>query len=116
MRGVTERQRLTRAGNPKNGVDGAEEIAGVIVAPDTMRGAAERGINAKEYLADNDAHGFFEALGDQVITGPTLTNVKISARSSCSNPMKAHSRAATSEGSGAIPEFLKIGKIVCQLY
>ena len=25
--------------------------------------------------ADNDGHGFFEALGDSVITGPTLTNV-----------------------------------------
>ena len=41
-------------------------------SPDTLRRAAW---NAKEYLADNDAHSFFEALGDQVITGPTLTNV-----------------------------------------
>ena len=32
-------------------------------------------MNAKARLADNDGHGFFEALGDQVITGPTLTNV-----------------------------------------
>jgi glycerate 2-kinase len=32
-------------------------------------------VRAKERLADNDGHGFFEALGDQVITGPTLTNV-----------------------------------------
>ena len=58
-----------------DGVDGAEEIAGAIVAPDTLVRAAQRGINAKAHLADNDAHSFFEALGDQVITGPTLTNV-----------------------------------------
>jgi glycerate-2-kinase len=58
-----------------DGVDGAEEIAGAIVAPDTHQRAAKLPISAKEYLANNDAHSFFEALGDQVITGPTLTNV-----------------------------------------
>jgi glycerate 2-kinase len=58
-----------------DGVDGAEEIAGGIVTPDTLARAAGRGINAKARLADNDGHSFFEALGDQVITGPTLTNV-----------------------------------------
>ena len=45
------------------------------MTPDTLARAAERGINAKACLADNDGHGFFEALDDQVITGPTLTNV-----------------------------------------
>ena len=43
------------------------------------RAVAERarrlGLNARALLADNDAHGFFRALGDEVITGPTLTNV-----------------------------------------
>jgi glycerate-2-kinase len=29
----------------------------------------------RERLDDNDGHGFFEALGDSVVTGPTLTNV-----------------------------------------
>ena len=58
-----------------DGVDGAEEIAGAIVTPDTLQRAAELGINAKESLEDNDAHSYFETLGDQVITGPTLTNV-----------------------------------------
>lgn len=58
-----------------DGVDGAEEVAGAIVTPDTLARAARRGISAKACLADNDGHGFFEALGDQVITGPTLTNV-----------------------------------------
>jgi glycerate 2-kinase len=58
-----------------DGVDGAEEIAGAIVTPDTLQRAAKLGINAKKRLSNNEAHSFFEALGDQVITGPTLTNV-----------------------------------------
>ncbi|MGH7212568.1 MAG: MOFRL family protein [Acetobacteraceae bacterium] len=58
-----------------DGIDGAEEIAGAIITPDTLARAEAKGIRAKQQLADNDGHGFFEALGDQVITGPTLTNV-----------------------------------------
>ncbi len=58
-----------------DGVDGAEENAGAIVTPDTLARAAAKGIDAKARLADNDGHGFFEALGDSVVTGPTLTNV-----------------------------------------
>jgi glycerate 2-kinase len=58
-----------------DGIDGAEEVAGAIVTPDTLARAVAKGINPKASLADNDGHGFFEALGDQVVTGPTLTNV-----------------------------------------
>jgi hydroxypyruvate reductase len=58
-----------------DGVDGAEEVAGAVATPNTLARAAERGINAKARLADNDGHGLFEALGDQVIIGATLTNV-----------------------------------------
>jgi glycerate 2-kinase len=58
-----------------DGVDGSEEIAGAIVTPDTLERAARAGVRAADRLADNDGHGFFEALGDQVVTGPTLTNV-----------------------------------------
>jgi len=58
-----------------DGIDGAEEIAGAVVTPDTLKRAAELGIDAKASLAQNDGHSFFEALGDQVVTGPTLTNV-----------------------------------------
>ncbi|MEM9783912.1 MAG: glycerate kinase [Pseudomonadota bacterium] len=58
-----------------DGVDGAEEVAGAIVTPDTLTRAIAAGRDIHADLADNDAHGFFEALGDQVITGPTLTNV-----------------------------------------
>ena len=58
-----------------DGVDGAEEVAGAVVTPDTLARAAARGVDAKAMLAANDAHAFFETLGDQVVTGPTLTNV-----------------------------------------
>jgi hydroxypyruvate reductase len=58
-----------------DGVDGVENVAGAIVTPDTLARAARLGLDARAALADNDAHGFFAALGDQVVTGPTLTNV-----------------------------------------
>ncbi len=58
-----------------DGVDGQEEIAGAIVAPDTLARAWARGIRPRDALSDNDGHGFFRVLGDAVITGPTLTNV-----------------------------------------
>lgn len=58
-----------------DGVDGIEEIAGACLAPDTLARAWAQGIKPKDSLANNDGHGFFETLGDSVITGPTLTNV-----------------------------------------
>jgi hydroxypyruvate reductase len=58
-----------------DGVDGVEEIAGAILTPTTLTRAWAKGIRPKDALADNDGHGFFGALGDQVVTGPTLTNV-----------------------------------------
>ena len=58
-----------------DGVDGAAELAGAIVTPDTLARAASVGIDPIVALARNDAHGFFGAIGDQVVTGPTLTNV-----------------------------------------
>ena len=58
-----------------DGVDGQEEIAGALLSPDTLSRAGAQGIQAQDSLANNDGHGFFQALGDSVITGPTLTNV-----------------------------------------
>ncbi len=54
-----------------DGVDGAAEVAGAMIGPDTLA----KGADAAEALARNDAHGFFGRIGDQVVTGPTLTNV-----------------------------------------
>ena len=58
-----------------DGIDGADEAAGAFATPDTLARAAATGIEAKASLADNDGHGFFAAIGDQLVTGPTLTNV-----------------------------------------
>ncbi|HJV71443.1 glycerate kinase [Ideonella sp.] len=58
-----------------DGVDGSQDIAGALIGPDTLARAAARGLKPREALADNDGHGFFEALGCSVVTGPTRTNV-----------------------------------------
>ena len=58
-----------------DGIDGTEDNAGAVIAPDSLARAAAAGLNAKALLADNDGYGFFAALDDLVITGPTLTNV-----------------------------------------
>ncbi|MDH3910663.1 MAG: glycerate kinase [Rhodospirillales bacterium] len=58
-----------------DGIDGSEDNAGALIGPDTLARAAALGLDAKARLADNDAYGLFEALGDLVMTGPTLTNV-----------------------------------------
>jgi glycerate 2-kinase len=69
------RPRIFAIAGDTDGVDGAEEVAGAIVTPDSLERAARLGLSARALLADNDAHRFFRALGDQVVTGPTLTNV-----------------------------------------
>ena len=58
-----------------DGIDGSEENAGAILYPQSLARAAALGIEAKALLARNDSHRFFAALGDLVVTGPTLTNV-----------------------------------------
>lgn len=58
-----------------DGVDGIEEIAGASSGPNTLSRAFEQGIRPLLRLDNNDGHGFFQALGLSVITGPTLTNV-----------------------------------------
>jgi hydroxypyruvate reductase len=58
-----------------DGVDGAAEVAGALVGPDTLARALAAGVDPAAALARNDAHGFFAAIDRQVVTGPTLTNV-----------------------------------------
>ncbi|MEN3211822.1 glycerate kinase [Methylorubrum populi] len=58
-----------------DGVDGIEAIAGAVLTPETPARAAAAGLSLTDSLDRNDGHGFFESLGDGVITGPTLTNV-----------------------------------------
>jgi hydroxypyruvate reductase len=58
-----------------DGVDGAAEVAGAMIGPDTLARARTAGLDPASMLAQNDAHTFFARLGDQVVTGPTGTNV-----------------------------------------
>ena len=58
-----------------DGIDGVEDNAGAYVAPDTLQRAAAKGMKLDTYLDRNDAYGYFDALGDLVVTGPTHTNV-----------------------------------------
>jgi hydroxypyruvate reductase len=58
-----------------DGVDGIEEIAGAVMGPHTLSKAFAKGLSPRASLDANDGHGFFQMLGDSVITGPTLTNV-----------------------------------------
>ena len=58
-----------------DGVDGQEEVAGALLGPDSLARACTLGINPLQALENNDGHGFFGALGDAVVTGPTWTNV-----------------------------------------
>ncbi|MCZ4304540.1 glycerate kinase [Zoogloeaceae bacterium G21618-S1] len=58
-----------------DGVDGLEEVAGAFIGPDTLSRGWAAGRPPRDSLDNNDGHGFFEALGDALVTGPTRTNV-----------------------------------------
>ena len=58
-----------------DGIDGSENNAGAILTPDSLKRASSKHINAAKLLDNNDGHGFFHALDDLVVTGPTRTNV-----------------------------------------
>jgi hydroxypyruvate reductase len=58
-----------------DGIDGSEDNAGAVLTPDSMARAQALGLDGAAMLANNDGYGFFNALGDLVVTGPTRTNV-----------------------------------------
>lgn len=58
-----------------DGIDGTEDAAGAIVTPDTLARARQAGLDPAQVLAKHDSYSLFSAIGDLVITGPTLTNV-----------------------------------------
>lgn len=58
-----------------DGIDGSEENAGALYRPDAIARAAGVGLSARTLLDNNDGYGFFSALGDLVVSGPTRTNV-----------------------------------------
>ncbi|SOY40983.1 glycerate kinase type-2 family protein [Cupriavidus taiwanensis] len=58
-----------------DGIDGSEDNAGAVLSPDTLTRAGARGLHARAHLENNDGYGFFAALDDLIVTGPTRTNV-----------------------------------------
>jgi glycerate 2-kinase len=58
-----------------DGIDGLAPAAGAMATPDTLTRAQALGLDAEQYLANNDSYSFFKALDDCVVTGPTGTNV-----------------------------------------
>ncbi|MBX6322560.1 MAG: glycerate kinase, partial [Rhodospirillaceae bacterium] len=58
-----------------DGIDGTEDNAGALLAPDSLQRARALGLDPRRLLAANDAYGFFAALDDLIVTGPTRTNV-----------------------------------------
>jgi glycerate 2-kinase len=58
-----------------DGIDGVEDNAGAFVMPDTLARAAVAGCKLSDHLDRNDAYGYFDAIGDLFVTGPTHTNV-----------------------------------------
>ena len=74
---------LAAAGDPRlhaiacdtDGIDGSEDNAGALSGPDSLGRARELGLDPEACLAGHDSYGFFQALGDLVVTGATLTNV-----------------------------------------
>ncbi|HXM83253.1 MAG TPA: glycerate kinase [Burkholderiales bacterium] len=58
-----------------DGIDGSEDNAGAFMTPDSVDRASKKGLDAKALLAKHDSYGFFSALGELLVTGPTRTNV-----------------------------------------
>ncbi|WP_026035158.1 glycerate kinase [Cupriavidus sp. BIS7] len=58
-----------------DGIDGSEDNAGALLSPDSLARAESGGVSARQKLDAHDAWGFFDAVGDLVVTGPTRTNV-----------------------------------------
>jgi len=58
-----------------DGIDGSEDNAGALYTPQTWQRAQESGLNARAMLDDNNGYGFFGALDELILSGPTRTNV-----------------------------------------
>jgi hydroxypyruvate reductase len=63
------------AAGDTDGVDGMDEVAGALLAPDTLVRVRAQGLDPRRMLAGHDSHSLFGAAGDLIRTGPTLTNV-----------------------------------------
>lgn len=73
--GLGGRQDVWALAADTDGADGSEDNAGAIIGPRTLARADALGLRPEDFLANNDAWSFFDALGDLVVTGPTQTNI-----------------------------------------
>jgi hydroxypyruvate reductase len=58
-----------------DGIDGTEDAAGAVAAPDTLARARASGLDPRRMLDVHDSYALFDRIGDLIRTGPTLTNV-----------------------------------------
>ena len=58
-----------------DGIDGSSDAAGAIVTPSSLQRAESAGLAPRDLLDAHQSYRLFDALGDLVVTGPTLTNV-----------------------------------------
>jgi len=58
-----------------DGIDGSDHVAGGWISPDTLVRGRSLGLDARQVLDRNDSAAFFRLLGQEIITGPTRTNV-----------------------------------------
>ncbi|MGA4603192.1 MOFRL family protein, partial [Ectopseudomonas hydrolytica] len=58
-----------------DGIDGSEDNAGAIMTPYSHARAGIKGLSARDELDNNNGYGYFAALDELIVTGPTRTNV-----------------------------------------
>jgi hydroxypyruvate reductase len=58
-----------------DGVDGGAQIAGALIDDQTLMKARRQGLDHRDAMSRQDAHTFFQSIGQSVIPGPTGTNV-----------------------------------------
>jgi hydroxypyruvate reductase len=73
--GLDGAEKIYAIAGDSDGIDGTEDAAGAVISPDTLARAAAAGLDARAMLEGHDSYSLFAALGDLVVTGPTLTNV-----------------------------------------
>jgi len=111
---LTDKDRVTFAGFSTDGVDGHSDLAGAIADQGTLATARENGLDYRRYLAGYDSATFFRALGHEIRTGPTGTNVADVSIALITNPAKPDRRIAIIFGGEAtvnvvLPEGRKPG-------
>ena len=58
-----------------DGIDGSDDVAGAWIGPEAMSRARALGLDPRAYQQANDSGRFFASLGQDIVTGPTRTNV-----------------------------------------